>query len=78
MTWNIPEGQRISKRAALRKGLAVAPAPFPVLCTGKNEAAVRYALGGMDEQVFVCQYKILLPDEATQKAFIERERDLLG
>ena len=43
-----------------------------LLCTDKNESAVRYALGGMDENMFVSQYKILLPDEAVLKAFIER------
>jgi hypothetical protein len=48
-----------------------------VLCTSKNEAAVRYALGGLDEQLFVSQYKLLLPDEAVLKAFIERERNQL-
>lgn len=48
-----------------------------ILCTNKEEAAVRYALGGLDEQLFVSQYKVLLPDEAVLKAFIERERGLL-
>jgi predicted nuclease of restriction endonuclease-like (RecB) superfamily len=49
-----------------------------LLCTEKNDAAVRYALGGMDEQLFVSQYKLLLPDEATLQAFLERERGLLS
>ncbi|MEK7258046.1 MAG: PDDEXK nuclease domain-containing protein [Bacteroidota bacterium] len=49
-----------------------------LLCTSKNESAVRYALGGLDEQLFVSQYKLLLPDEAMLQAFIERERDLLS
>jgi len=49
-----------------------------LLCTGKNDAAVRYALGSLDEQLFVSQYKLLLPDEATLQAFLERERVLLG
>ncbi|MBK8566822.1 MAG: hypothetical protein IPN76_26695 [Saprospiraceae bacterium] len=45
--------------------------------TGKNEAAVRYALGGLDEQLFVSQYKLLLPDEEVLQAFLRRERGLL-
>ena len=45
-----------------------------LLCTRKNEAAVRYALGGLDEQLFVSQYQLLLPDVAMLEAFIERER----
>lgn len=49
-----------------------------VLCTSKNEAAVRYAIGGLDEQLFVSQYKLLLPDEAVRKAFNERERNQLN
>jgi YhcG PDDEXK nuclease domain len=48
-----------------------------LLCTGSDEAAVRYALGGMDEKLFVSQYKLLLPDEATLRTFIERERDMM-
>lgn len=48
-----------------------------LLCTGKNEAAVRYALGGLDEQLFVSQYKLLLPDEEVLQAFLRRERGLL-
>ncbi len=48
-----------------------------LLCTGKNEAAVRYALGGLDEQLFVSQYKLLLPDVEVLQAFLRRERGLL-
>lgn len=48
-----------------------------LLCTGKNEAAVCYALGGLDEQLFVSQYKLLLPDEEVLQAFLRRERGLL-
>jgi predicted nuclease of restriction endonuclease-like (RecB) superfamily len=48
-----------------------------LLCTEKNHAAVRYALGGLDEQIFVSQYKLLLPDEAILEEFIEREKTML-
>jgi len=47
-----------------------------LLCTSKKDAAVRYALGGLEEQLFVSQYKLLLPDEAALQAFIERDRGL--
>ena len=49
-----------------------------LLCTSKNDAAVRYALGGLDEQLFVSQYKLLLPDVAMLQAFLERERGLFS
>jgi predicted nuclease of restriction endonuclease-like (RecB) superfamily len=49
-----------------------------LLCTSKNDAAVRYALGGLDEQLFISQYKLLLPDVAMLQAFLERERDLFS
>lgn len=49
-----------------------------LLCTDRNEAAVQYAFGGMDESVFVSRYKMLLPDEAVLKGFLEREMNLLG
>lgn len=47
-----------------------------LLCTGQHEAAVRYALGGLDENLFVRQYRLHLPDESELKVFIEREREL--
>jgi predicted nuclease of restriction endonuclease-like (RecB) superfamily len=47
-----------------------------LLCTGRHEAAVRYALGGLDENLFVRQYRLYLPDEADLKAFIEREKEM--
>jgi predicted nuclease of restriction endonuclease-like (RecB) superfamily len=51
-----------------------APPVGLLLCTEKNETAVRYALGSLDENIFVSQYKLLLPDEATLIELIERER----
>lgn len=45
-----------------------------LLCTGKEEATVRYALGGLDDNLFVREYRIYLPDEAALKEFIEREK----
>jgi len=47
-----------------------------LLCTGRHESAVRYALGGLDENLFVHQYRLYLPDEADLKAFIEREKEM--
>ncbi|HNG89725.1 MAG TPA: PDDEXK nuclease domain-containing protein, partial [Saprospiraceae bacterium] len=45
-----------------------------LLCTGREEATVRYALGGLDDNLFVREYRIYLPDESELKDFIERER----
>lgn len=36
-----------------------------LLCTDKDHALVEYALGGMDENLFVSAYKVALPDRAT-------------
>ena len=60
------------------KNLGDQPPVGLLLCTSKNDSAVRYALGGLDEQLFVSHYKLLLPDEATLWAFLERERAMIG
>lgn len=48
-----------------------------LLCTDKDTALVEYALGGMDENMFVSTYKIALPDEAELQAFLEKESRFL-
>jgi predicted nuclease of restriction endonuclease-like (RecB) superfamily len=45
-----------------------------LLCNAKDETVVKYALGGLDEQIFVSQYKLHLPDEETFKSFLEQEK----
>lgn len=42
-----------------------------LLCTQKNHALVKYALAGMNSQLFVSKYQFALPDEAEMRAFIE-------
>lgn len=42
-----------------------------LLCTQKNHALVKYALAGMNSQLFVSKYQLVLPDEAEMRAFIE-------
>ncbi len=42
-----------------------------LLCTQKNHALVKYALAGMNSQLFVSKYQLALPDEAEMQAFIE-------
>ena len=44
-----------------------------LLCNGKDETVVKYALGGLDERIFVSRYRLYLPDEATLQAFLENE-----
>jgi predicted nuclease of restriction endonuclease-like (RecB) superfamily len=44
-----------------------------LLCTEKNEALAEYALGGMDNQLFISKYKLELPSQAEIKAFIEQK-----
>jgi predicted nuclease of restriction endonuclease-like (RecB) superfamily len=42
-----------------------------LLCTEKNEALAEYALGGMDNQLFISKYKLELPSQSDIKNFIE-------
>lgn len=50
-----------------------------LLCTEKNRALVRYALAGMDNQLFVSKYELELPDEAKMQAFLDAQyRELRG
>jgi predicted nuclease of restriction endonuclease-like (RecB) superfamily len=44
-----------------------------LLCTGKDHALVEYALGGMDENLFVSTYKVALPKAEELEAFLLRE-----
>jgi len=50
-------------------------APIGTLpCTDRNETMVRYAIGGLDERVFVSQYRLHLPAEQELQGFLEREQ----
>jgi predicted nuclease of restriction endonuclease-like (RecB) superfamily len=44
-----------------------------LLCTGKNEALVEYALAGMDNNLFVSKYMLELPKKEEMRAFIEQQ-----
>jgi hypothetical protein len=48
-----------------------------LLCTNQNEELVQYALGGMDENLFVSQYKTALPSTSELKKFLQEERKKL-
>jgi len=48
-----------------------------LLCTDKDSTLVEYALGGMDENMFVSSYKVALPDEAELQAFLKKEARFL-
>ncbi len=48
-----------------------------LLCTSKNEELVEYALGGMDENLFVSQYKTVLPSIEELKKFLQEEKKKL-
>lgn len=48
-----------------------------LLCTGKDEALVEYALGGMDQQVFVSKYQLQLPDAEEIRAFVRQDYEKL-
>lgn len=45
-----------------------------LLCADKNDAVVRYTLSQSRQSLFASRYQLHLPDEATLRAEIERER----
>jgi predicted nuclease of restriction endonuclease-like (RecB) superfamily len=45
-----------------------------ILCTVKNETIVKYATGLLENQILVSKYMLQLPDEATLRTFLEKER----
>jgi predicted nuclease of restriction endonuclease-like (RecB) superfamily len=46
-----------------------------ILCSGKNEALVKYATMGLPQQVFVSKYLINLPTEKQLQMIIEEEKE---
>jgi predicted nuclease of restriction endonuclease-like (RecB) superfamily len=44
-----------------------------LLCTGKNQTLVEYALAGMDNQLFVSKYMLELPKKEDIQRFIEQQ-----
>lgn len=44
-----------------------------LLCTEKDEALAEYALGGMDNKLFISKYKLELPSKAEIKTFLEKK-----
>ncbi len=49
-----------------------------LLCTEKDESSARYALGNLDNKVFVSRYKVALPTEEELQKLIEKGKRLLG
>ena len=44
-----------------------------LLCTERNRTLVKYALAGMNSQLFVSKYQLQLPDEVEMRAFVEAQ-----
>jgi len=44
-----------------------------ILCGNKKEALARYATTGIDNQMFVSQYLLKLPDKKLLESFIRNE-----
>lgn len=44
-----------------------------LLCTGSNNTLVKYALAGMNKNLFVSQYMVNLPSEQELKEFVDRK-----
>jgi predicted nuclease of restriction endonuclease-like (RecB) superfamily len=48
-----------------------------LLCTGKNEALVEYALAGMDNRLFVSRYQLALPEMEVLRRYLDEQRQAL-
>jgi len=48
-----------------------------LLCTGKNNALVEYALAGMDNRLFVSNYQVELPKTEDLQHYLDEQRQLL-
>lgn len=44
-----------------------------ILCTDKNHTKVEYATAGLDENMFISKYKIVLPSINELEKFIDEE-----
>jgi predicted nuclease of restriction endonuclease-like (RecB) superfamily len=44
-----------------------------LLCTGRDKAVVEYAMGGMDNSLFVSQYQFELPERKTLERFLAKK-----
>jgi len=44
-----------------------------ILCTDKNHTKVEYATAGLDENMFISKYKIILPSVKELEKFIDEE-----
>jgi len=47
-----------------------------LLCSDKDQTKVEYAIGGLDQQLFVSRYLVALPKPTDIEQFIERDRAL--
>jgi predicted nuclease of restriction endonuclease-like (RecB) superfamily len=48
-----------------------------LLCTGKNQALVEYALAGMDNRLFVSRYQLELPEIEVLRRYLDEQRQAL-
>ncbi|MCL2830521.1 MAG: PDDEXK nuclease domain-containing protein [Betaproteobacteria bacterium] len=48
-----------------------------LLCTGKNQALVEYALAGMDNRLFVSRYQLELPETDILRRYLDEQRQTL-
>lgn len=49
-----------------------------LLCTDKNQALVKYALAGMDSQLFVSRYQLELPEKEQMQRFMDEQLKEVG
>jgi len=47
-----------------------------LLCTGKDDALVEYAMEGWDKTLFVSQFHVALPTEEELKEFIQKQKKI--
>ncbi|QTA82381.1 DUF1016 [Desulfonema limicola] len=46
-----------------------------ILCTDKNDTKVKYATGGLENQLFVSKYLTVLPSEQELEQFVRADRE---
>ena len=49
-----------------------------ILCTGKNDAQVKYTLGGVSDKIFASKYQLHLPTESELEEELKKEVTLLS
>lgn len=72
-----PHARVFYESEAVRGGWSVRQLDRQILCTGKDDAVVEYAMGGISARVFASQYLTQLPNEETLRREIQATKRAL-